>query len=105
MAETLTIRSERVEHTALLVAQFDRMGVQPLLDAQFPTHGNWVGLSLGWVTVLWLIHILCEAADRLEPRATLGPAASPDPARRATGQQVHPLDLSLTTGWRPCWRP
>jgi hypothetical protein len=63
MAETLTIRSARVDDIPLLVAQFDRMGVQPLLDAQFPTHGH--GVGLGWVTVLWWIHILSEADHRL----------------------------------------
>jgi len=65
MAGTLTIRSERVDDISLLVAQLDRMGVQPLLDEHFPIHGNWVGLSLGWVTVLWLTHLLSEPDDRL----------------------------------------
>jgi hypothetical protein len=40
MAETLAIVSERVDDIPLLVAQLDRMGVQPLLDKHFPTHGN-----------------------------------------------------------------
>src|SRR4029434_22816 len=70
-----------------------RMGVQRLLDEHFPTHGNWAGLSLGWVTVIWLTHILSEASHRLshvEPWAeqrlyTL---------RSCTGQPVHALDLS-----------
>jgi hypothetical protein len=35
------------------------------LDAHFPTHGNWVGLSLGWVSVLWLTHILSEGVSHL----------------------------------------
>jgi hypothetical protein len=65
MTETLTIRSERVEDIPLLLAQLDRMGVQPLLDEHFSTHGNWVGLSLGGVTGLWLTHILSEAEHRL----------------------------------------
>ena len=65
MTETLTIRSERVDDIPLLLAQLDRMGVQPLLDEHFSTHGNWVGLSLGWVTVLWLPPILSEADHRL----------------------------------------
>ena len=93
MAETLTIRSERVDDIPLLVAQLDRMGVQPLLDAHFPTHGNWVGLSLGWVTVLWLTHILSEADHRLNH---VQPWAQQrlQTLRGATGQQVHPLDLS-----------
>jgi transposase len=93
MAETLTIRSERVDDIPLLLAQLDRMGVQPLLDAHFPTHGNWVGLSLGWVTVLWLTHILSEADHRLNH---VQPWAQQrlQTLRGAIGEQVHPLDLS-----------
>ena len=93
MAETLTINSERVDDIPLLLAQLDRMGVQPLLDEHFPTHGNWVGLSLGWVTVLWLTHILSEADHRLnhvEPWAE----QRLHTLRASTGQRVHPLDLS-----------
>ena len=60
----------------VLLAQLDRMGVQPLLDKHVPTHGHWVGLSLGWVTVVWLTHILSEADHRLNhvaPWATTTP--------------------------------
>jgi transposase len=77
----------------LLLAQLDRMGVQPLLDEQFSTHGNWVGLSLGGVTVLWLTPILSEADHRLnhvEPWA----AQRLHTRQGSTGQRVHPLDLS-----------
>jgi len=93
MSETLTILSERVDDIPLLLAQLDRMGVQPLLDEHFPTHGNWVGLSLGWVTVLWLTHILSEADHRLNH---VQPWAKQrlQTLRGATGQRVHPLDLS-----------
>jgi transposase len=93
MTETLTIRSERVEDIPLLLAQLDRMGVQPLLDEHFSTHGNWVGLSLGGVTGLWLTHILSEAEHRLnhvEPWAE----QRLHTLRARTGQRVHPLDLS-----------
>ena len=58
MAETLTITTERLDDMPFLLAQLDRLGVQPRLDAHVPTPGNWVGLSLGWVTVRWLTHIL-----------------------------------------------
>jgi len=37
------------------------MRLQPLLDEHFPTHSRRVDLSLGWVTVMWLTHILCQA--------------------------------------------
>jgi hypothetical protein len=93
MAETLTIRSERVDDIPLLLAQLDRRGVQPLLDEHVPTPGNWVGLSLGWVTVLWLTHSLSEADHRL---THVQPWAKQrlHTLRSATGQRVHPLDVS-----------
>jgi transposase len=93
MAETLTIRSERVDDIPLVLAQLDRMGVQRLLDEHVPTHGNWVGLSLGWVTVLWLTHILSEANHRLNH---VQPWAEQrlHTLRSSTGHGVHPLDLS-----------
>jgi hypothetical protein len=58
MSETLTITTERVDDLPLLLAQRARMGLQPLLDEPFSIHGNGVGLSLGWVTVMWLSHIM-----------------------------------------------
>jgi transposase len=93
MAERPTIISERVDDIPLLLAQLERMGVQPLLDEHFSTHGNWVGLSLGWVTVIWLTHILSQADHRLnhvEPWAE----QRLHTLRHGTGQRVHPLDLS-----------
>jgi hypothetical protein len=77
----------------LLLAQLERMAVQPLLDKHFPTHGNWVGLSLGWVTVIWLTHTLSAASHRLnygEPWAE----QRLHMLRGCTGQLVHSLDLS-----------
>ena len=93
MAETLNITTERVDDLPLLLAQLERMGVQPLQDEHFATHGNWVGLNLGWVTVIWLPHIQSEANQRLnhgEPWAE----QRLHTLRGGTGQPVHPLDLS-----------
>ena len=93
MNETLTILSERVDDIPLLLAQLARMEVQPLLDTHFATHGNWQGLSLGWVTVIWLAHILSQADHRLnhvEPWAEKRLRT----LRGCTGQPLHPLDVS-----------
>ncbi len=92
MTEKLTIISERVDDIPLLLAQLERMGVQPLLDEHFPTHGNWVGLSLGWVTVIWLTPILVGSEPSAEPWGTLGRAAAPHAARlhRAAGPLLGP---------------
>jgi len=93
MTETLTVLSERVDDIPLLLAQMARMGVQPLLDLHFPMHGNWQGLSLGWVTVIWLTHILSQADHRLnhvEPWAE----KRLHTLRGCTSQPLHPLDVS-----------
>jgi transposase len=52
------IITERVDDIPLLLEQMQRMGLPTLLDEHFPTHGNWQGLSLGWVTTIWLSSIL-----------------------------------------------
>src|SRR5260370_34696474 len=40
-------------------------GLATLLDMHFPTHGNRQGLSLGWVTTIWLTHLLSQADHRM----------------------------------------
>jgi transposase len=65
MNERLTVTSERVDDTPLLLAQIQRMDVPGLLDRHFPAHGNWQGLSPGWVAAGWMSHIVSEANHRL----------------------------------------
>jgi transposase len=93
MNETLTILSERVDDIPLLLAQVARMGVQPLLDMHFPTHGNWQGLSLGWVTVIWLPPILSQADHRLNHVESWAEKRL-HTLRGGTGQPLPPLDVS-----------
>lgn len=56
---------ERVDDIPLLLAQLSKMEVASLLDESFPTHGNWQGLSLGEVAVVWLAYILSAGDHRL----------------------------------------
>jgi transposase len=92
MAETLTIVSERVDDMPIWVAQLDRLGLQPLWDGHVPTHGHWVGLSLGWVTVLWWAPILSEGDHRLNHVAPWAKQRL-HTRRECTGQPVHPLAI------------
>jgi transposase len=41
------------------------MGLPALFDHHFPTHGNWQGLSLGWVSTIWLRSILSRGDHRM----------------------------------------
>src|SRR5215831_21128355 len=93
MNETLTILSARVDDIPLVLTQVTRMEMQPLLDTHFPTHGNWQGLSLGWVTVIWLAHILSQADHRLN-HVEAWAEKRLHTLRGCTGQRVHPLDVS-----------
>jgi transposase len=93
MSENPTIITERVDDVPLLIEHMKRMGLPALLDHHFPTHGNWHGLSLGWVSTIWLSSILSRGDHRLvhvEPWVsnrllTLG---------ALTGQAVKRVDFS-----------
>jgi len=93
MNEIPTIITERVDDIPLLLEQMQRMSLPALLDDHFPTHGNWQGLSLGWVSTIWLSAILSRGDHRLvhvEPWVgnrlwTL---------RATTGQAVKHLDFT-----------
>ncbi len=65
MNEALTIKTELVDDILLLLAQMCRVGLVELLDRHFPAHSNHDGLSLGWVTALWLTNVLSQAGQRM----------------------------------------
>src|SRR5215471_10091492 len=65
MNEIPTIITERVDDIPLLLEQMQRMGLPTLLDTHFPTHGNWTGLSLGWVSTIWLSSMLSRGDHRM----------------------------------------
>lgn len=87
------LRSERVDDLPLLVSQLERMGIARLLDEHFPRHGNWQGLSLGWVATVWLSHILSQADHRLNQVQSWAEQRLVT-LRICTGQLVRALDLS-----------
>jgi len=93
MAETLTLVSARVDDMPVLWAHLDRMGRQPLLDEHFPTPGKWVGLSLGWVRVVWLTPMLSEGDHRLNHVAPWATQRL-HTLQECTGPPVQPLDVS-----------
>jgi transposase len=65
MNEIPNIITERVDDIPLLLEQRQRMGLPTLFDAHVPIHGNWQGLSVGWVSTIWLSSILSRGDHRL----------------------------------------
>ncbi len=93
MSEPLNVTTERVDDIPLLLAQLKRMNVPSLLDQHFPQHGNWQGLSPGWVITLWLTHLLSQADHRLnqvEPWAERRLVT----LRTCTQQPIQPRDVT-----------
>lgn len=93
METPLTVITERVDDIPLLLAQLQRMEVQPLLDDYFPTHGNWQGLSLGHVAVVWLSHIVSQGDHRLN-RVQDWVGRHQETLGQGLQQPVRALDLS-----------
>jgi transposase len=69
------------------------MGIPGLLDAHIGQHGNWQGLSLGWVAAVWLSHILSQADHRMN-QVQAWAAQRLVTLRICIGQAVRALDLS-----------
>ena len=93
MSEGLTITTEQVDDFPVLAAQMKHMGIPELLDGQFPVHGNWQGLSLGWVATGWLGHILSVGDHRLN-HVQPWVEKNPQTVQRSIGQAVTGLDFS-----------
>lgn len=93
MSRELTITTEQVDDFPVLIAQTERMGVPELLDRNFAVHGNWQGLSLGWIGTTWLGHILSVGDHRLnhvQPWVEKNPLT----VQRSIRQAVTGLDFS-----------
>jgi transposase len=60
-------RVERVDDIPVVYGMLERMGIQKTVDSLIKPHGNWTGLSPGWVIAVWLIHILSEQNHLMEP--------------------------------------
>jgi hypothetical protein len=58
---------ERVDDIPVIYGLLERMGIQGIVDRVITPHGNWSGLSPGWVVTLWLVHILSEQNHLMEP--------------------------------------
>jgi transposase len=93
MHDIQSIITERVDDIPLLLEQMQRMHLPALIDHHFPAHGNWQGLSLGWVTTIWLSSILSRGDHRM---VHVEPWVSNRlwTLRTATGQAVERLDFT-----------
>ncbi len=93
MNDIQNITTERVDDIPLLIEQMKRMELPTLIDQHFPAHGNWYGLSMGWITTVWLSSIVSQGDHRLshlEPWV----AKRSGTLQTATGQALERLDFT-----------
>ncbi len=89
----LTIDVERLDDMPLLYGFLEKMGIQSAIDTVIKPHGNWQGLSMGWVVTIWLIHIASVYNHRMD-RVQGWVAKHLLSLRQLTGQAVTELDFS-----------
>ena len=58
---------ERVDSIPVIYGMLKGMGIRGIVDSEIEAHGNWQGLSAGWLVTIWLMHILSEQKHEMEP--------------------------------------
>jgi hypothetical protein len=91
--EVAEVQVERLDDLPVLLGHLQKMHIQEIVDRVITPHGNWQGLSPGWVLTIWLIHILSEhthCMDRVQPWVAKRLRA----LQALTGQPVRELDFT-----------
>ena len=93
MNPEIAITTERIDDFPLLLEVMIRLGLPGLIDQRLKRHGLHQGLSWGWITAIWLAHILTESDHRKLPvRAWVRQAG--ETIERITGMKVSELDFT-----------
>jgi transposase len=93
MNPEINITTERIDDFPLLLEVMIQLGLPDILDQRLKRHGSHQGLSWGWLTAIWLAHILTESNHRKLPVQAWVRQAH-DTIERITGMQVNELDFT-----------
>jgi transposase len=105
------VEVERVDDIPVIFGHLQKMRIQAIIDQVIEPHGNWKGLSPGWLITIWLIHILTEHSHRMD-RVREWVSKRQTILQTLTGQALKELDftddrlalclkmLSQTDQWR-----
>jgi transposase len=93
MNPEISITTERIDDFPLLLEVMIQLGLPDILDQRLKRHGSHQGLSWGWLTAIWLAHILTESNHRKLPVQAWVRQAH-DTIERITGMKVNELDFT-----------
>jgi transposase len=82
-----------VDDFVLLIEILKQAGLAEIVDRHIPRHGLQQGLSWGWVTVIWLSHIVSQGDHRkLTVRDWV--AQAHETLERSTGLDIRDTDFT-----------
>ena len=87
------VQVERVDDIPVIFGHLQKMHIQEVIDRVIETHGNWEGLSPGWLITIWLVHILSEHNHNMD-RVQEWVAKRLQILRALTGQALTELDFT-----------
>ena len=87
------VQVERLDDIPVIFGHLQKMDIQEVIDQVIETHGNWKGLSPGWIITIWLVHILSEHNHNMD-RVQEWVAKRLQILRALTGQVLTELDFS-----------
>jgi transposase len=93
MNPEIKITTEALDDFPLLLGTMIRLGLPGIIDRHLKRHGLQQGLSWGWITVIWLAHMLTEGDHRKQPVQAWVRQAS-ETIKRMSGQEVGELDFT-----------
>ena len=89
----ISTQIENVDQLPLIYGLLQKMKVQATIDQVIQPHGNWQGLSVGWVTTIWLMHILTQNTHQMD-RVQSWARKHRIVLRKLTKQKVTDLDFT-----------
>lgn len=87
------VQVERLDDIPVIFGHLQKARIQATIDQGLKPHGNWQGLSPGWVLTIWLIHVLSEHTHCMD-RVREWVGRHQYVLQKLTGQEVTELDFT-----------
>jgi len=87
------VQVERLDDIPVIFGHLQKMGIQANIDQVIEAHGNWQGMTPGWVVTLWLTHILSEHTHCMD-RVREWVAKRRHALQKLTGQALTEMDFT-----------
>jgi len=87
------VQVERLDDLPVILGHLQKTRLQATVDQVIEPHGNWQGLSPGWIITIWLTHILSEHTHCMD-RVREWVAKRLHVLQELTGQPLTELDFT-----------